>query len=124
MITDRWRVRLDVPAETRHLHIVRLTTAAAAAEAGLDAEEVEDVKIAVDELCSIAMAATTATDEVLSLEFVAVDGELRIEATIPSAEGMELDDMARAILGATVDTFAFGGGGRGGFQLTKSRRVP
>lgn len=121
MTTDHWRVTLAVPAATDFLHIVRLTAAGAAAEAGLDAEEVEDVKIAVDELCSVAIAASGG-DGLLSLVFVAAEGGLRVEATIPMAAPMEVDEMGQAILGATVDGFAFGDRENGGFHLTKSHR--
>ncbi len=119
--TDRWAVQLVIPAATRFLHLVRLTAAGAAAEAGLDAEEVEDVKIAVDELCSITIAASVPHD-VLTIDFVADRGRLRIVATAPGAGAMAVDEMGQAILGATVDTFDLDAGGRGGFQLTKSRR--
>ena len=121
MTTDHWRVRLDLPAENRYLHIVRLTAAGAAAEAGLDAEEVEDVKIAVDELCSVAIAAAN-EGALLSIEFVAVDGGLQVEATIPTSAAIEIDEMGQAILGATVDAFAYDDRDPGGFHLTKSHR--
>ena len=39
MTSNRWRVKLETPASTQYLHIVRLTAAGAAAEAGLDTEE-------------------------------------------------------------------------------------
>lgn len=121
MSDDQWRVKLDLPAESRYLHIVRLTAAGAAVEAGLDAEEVEDVKIAVDELCSVAVAAANG-GALLSIEFVAVDGGLQVEATIPTSATIELDEMGRAILGATVDAFACDDRHPGGFHLTKSHR--
>lgn len=123
MATDHWRVKLDVPAATRYLHIVRLTAAGAAAEAGLDAEEVEDIKIAVDELCSLAIAAS-AEDRVLSLEFVAADGALHVEAAIPTSGPIDVDEMGTAIIEATVDTFAWNAGEPGGFHLAKSHRGP
>lgn len=121
MTNDHWQVKLDVPAATRFLHIVRLTAAGAAAEAGLDAEEVEDIKIAVDELCSVAIAAST-EERVLSLEFVAADGGLRVEATIPATGAVEVDEMGQAIINATVDSFTWDVGDPGGFHLAKIHR--
>ncbi len=118
-----WRVRLEVPADTRHLHIVRLTAAGAAAEAGLSAEEVEDVKIAVDELCSILIAAS-GDDDHIGLTFEAVAGSLVVEATAPSGGVMEIDELARTILDATVDELTVGAeAASGGFRLTKHGRV-
>lgn len=121
MTTDHWRIRLDVPAAARFLHVVRLTAAGAGAEAGLDAEEIEDIKIAVDELCSVAIAASN-EDQVLSLAFVAAEGELRVEATIPTSGPLDVDEMGQAIISATVDAFTWDVGRPGGFHLVKSHR--
>ena len=121
MTSSNWRVKLETPAATQFLHIVRLTTAGAAAEAGLDAEEVDDVKIAVDELCAVAIAATDEST-VLSIEFVAIDGGLAVEAD--TGADLELDDMGHAILGATVDELELtNSSGGSGFRLTKKHRV-
>jgi serine/threonine-protein kinase RsbW len=120
MAADNWRVKLELPAESRYLHIVRLTAAGAAAEAGLDAAEIEDVKIAVDELCSVAIDATS-RDKVLVLEFVAVATGLLVEASVPADHEPQIDELARAILDATVDGIEFDGASLGGgFRLTKS----
>lgn len=120
MTAPTWRVKLELPAENRYLHIVRLTAAGAAVEAGLDAAEVEDVKIAVDELCSLALAATSSATDLL-IEFATVDGGLVVEARLPAGDELEIDDLGRAILDATVDSIDFDrevlGGG---FRLTKS----
>lgn len=120
MTAPTWRVKLDLPAENRYLHIVRLTAAGAAAEAGLDAAEVEDVKIAVDELCSLAIDAAVSSDH-LAIEFAAVDGGLLVEATLPAGDVPEIDELGRAILDATVDTIEFDREALGGgFRLLKS----
>ncbi|MEM9565728.1 MAG: ATP-binding protein [Actinomycetota bacterium] len=116
-----WRVRLEVPADTRHLHIVRLTAAGAAAEAGLNADEVEDVKIAVDELCSIIIAGSDGGDQI-GLTFEARDRSLVVEANAPAAGALEVDELARAILDATVDELVLGAEAAGGFRLTKHGR--
>lgn len=122
-VEQPWRVDLEVPAETRHLHIIRLTAAGAAAEAGLSAEEVEDVKIAVDELCSIYIDVTTDTDRI-GLRFEASGASLVIEADGPTGHHLEVDELTRTILDATLDGLAIGPDGpNGGFRLTKLRSV-
>ena len=122
MTTDSWRVKLETPASTRYLHIVRLTVAGAAAEAGLDTEEIEDVKIAVDELCSVAIAAVDDA-ATLSLELIAVDQGVRVEATLPVGTTIEIDELASAILDATVDDVDFDADALGGgFRVTKTHR--
>lgn len=120
MTAADWRVKLELPAESRYLHIVRLAAAGAAAEAGLDAAEIEDVKIAVDELCSVAIDTEPAAAE-LTLEFRGVDGGLVVEATIPADREPAVDELGRAILEATVDTIELDQATLGaGFRVTKN----
>lgn len=121
MTEANWRIKLEVPADSRHLHIVRLTSAGASAEAGLSAAEIDDVKIAVDELCALAIA-TTSPDDHLSIDFMATDQGLSVEVTVPHGHEPEIDELGRAILEATVDSVEFepevlGGG----FRVAKSR---
>lgn len=115
-------MRLEVPSANRYLHIIRLTTAGAAAEAGLNTEEIEDIKIAVDELCSLTMD-ITGDDDVLDLRFSADGTGLTIETTVPHCDaGLEVDELARAILDATVDQLDLEDPSLGcGFRLTKQR---
>lgn len=118
----QWTVNLDVPATGRHLHIVRSTAAGAAAEAGLSAEEVEDVKIAVDELCSVFIAAAGDSDR-MQLRFVADDAALVVEADGPPGGELVVDDLAQTILDVMVDELAVGHAApAGGFRLIKQRR--
>jgi len=124
MTAARWRVRLELPADNRYLHIVRLTAAGAAVEAGLNADEIEDVKIAVDELCSVAIDAASSPGE-LVLEFLAVDAGLVVQAVIAADREPEIDELGRAILEATVDAVEFDHAALGGgFRVTKSHRGP
>lgn len=118
-VDHSWRVSLEVPAETRHLHIVRLTAAGAAAEVGLSTDEVEDVKIAIDELCSSFIDAADDT-ETIGLRFEASGSSLVIEADGPIGGTLEVDDLTRTILDATLDDLVVGPDGpNGGFRLTK-----
>ncbi|MGI9596216.1 MAG: hypothetical protein ACR2QK_08650 [Acidimicrobiales bacterium] len=119
--SEAWSLSLQTPSATQFLHVIRLTTAGAGAEAGLTTEEIDDVKIAVDELCSLVMAVSTETDR-LTLTFLATDNGVTIEATGPSGAELEIDDLARAILDATVDKLELSDSTLGaGFRLTKHR---
>ncbi|MBA2438406.1 MAG: anti-sigma B factor RsbW, partial [Acidimicrobiia bacterium] len=51
MIGDGEQVRLVMPATPELLRVARLTAAGLASRLGFSFDEVEDVKIAVDELC-------------------------------------------------------------------------
>jgi len=122
MNEDSWRVRLELPAENRYLHIVRLTASGAAAEAGLDAAEVEDVKIAVDELCSVFIAAASAEDQ-LVVDFTSGRAGLNVVVHVPAGEEPEIDELGQAIIAATVDSIEFEPAANGGeYRLTKSHR--
>jgi serine/threonine-protein kinase RsbW len=120
MTDHTWTLQLDVPASTRFLHVVRLTTAGAAAEAGLDTAEIEDVKIAIDELCSVAMHGK---EDQLNLVFEAQHGELVVKGSLPPGPELVVDDLCHAILSATVDDVSLTGDDHGRwFEVTKSHR--
>jgi len=46
-------VDLTVPASSEHLRILRLVASSLAASLGLDVDQLDDLRIAVDELCSL-----------------------------------------------------------------------
>src|SRR5262245_32098043 len=52
------QVHLTVPPSSDYLRTVRLVAADAGARVGLDCEEIEDFRIAVDELCHLVMSST------------------------------------------------------------------
>ena len=66
-------VHLVVPPSSEYLRTTRLVAADAALRAGLDCEEIEDFRIAVDELCHLVMSAT---DHFVELWVVSVDNRV------------------------------------------------
>ncbi len=46
-------VELTVPASSEHLRVLRLVSSSLAASLGLDVDKLDDLRIAVDELCSM-----------------------------------------------------------------------
>ena len=87
-------VTVTFPARAEYLRLARIATADAASRAGLDYEEIDDVRIAVSELCSLVSldAATTVT-----LSFVADEGELTVSGE--SATGGAVVVRQRAVPG-------------------------
>jgi hypothetical protein len=57
-VNDGGEIYLVVPADAGHLRAIRLLAADAGGRAGLDASEVDDLRIAVGELCQAMMDAT------------------------------------------------------------------
>jgi len=96
-------VALTVPPFSEYLRTVRLVAADAAVRAGLDYDEIEDFRIAVDELCHLLM---TSTDHEISVSFgvlgrrVVARGRAR-----PRAGGSfaPLDELSRTIIASVTD---------------------
>ncbi len=114
--TDRQRlpsgrpVELALPVEDDLLVLVRFTVSAVASRAGFDIEEIEDLRLAVDELCLVvlrgrrtgrlllAMSADPASIDV----WCHYDGTEQPREDGPQAEGDD-DGLSARILDALVD---------------------
>ena len=97
-------IRLEIPAAPAYLRLARLAVADVGARAGWSYEDIDDLRIAVDELCYAIGAGAEHGRLLLSYE---VDGngiEVRGSGTdtTPLAAPGEL---ARAIIAAVVDEF-------------------
>ena len=114
------QVVLRVPAEVSFLYLIRLTTTGAAGEVGLTVEELEDLKIAIDELCTVVIEA--GDGEALELVLELAPGSLTVRGTRGGVPGAELDELVTMILEATVDAYGFEVDGDGiSFVLRKGR---
>jgi hypothetical protein len=89
---DLHRVELSLPADAQMLFLARMTAAAVATRAELDYEQVEDLRLAIDELC-IALLGTGAHAGQIALLFQwDTDGVLDVVGTLipdgdPSTNG-------------------------------------
>jgi serine/threonine-protein kinase RsbW len=102
--TATGEIRLEIPAAPEYLRLARLAVADVGARAGWSYEDIDDLRIAVDELCYAIGAG--AEHGRLTLTY-RVDGQQievlgRGEETTPLAAPGEL---ARAIIAAVVDEF-------------------
>jgi hypothetical protein len=96
-------VRVVMPAASEYLRVARLVAADAAARAGLDCEEVEDFRIAVDELCHSIMAAT---DHHLVLDFATLPDGVTARGTAPgrtASSPPRLTDLSASIVLSVCD---------------------
>src|ERR1700754_3407053 len=97
--------RLTVPAALEYVRIVRLTASGVASRLGFDVEEIEDLRVAVDELASLVVESADGGD--LSVQFAVQDNALRIEGEAALAAGRadnaRVDDLTAQILAAVVD---------------------
>lgn len=107
-------VRLTVPAMTDYVRIARLASSGVAERAGFDFEDVDDLRIAVDELCHAAIDAMHGgtVEVVFELDGDSVSVEVRASPTPPrgddSRSPFPLSPLTEQILAAIVDEWSTG----------------
>ena len=102
-------VVLSFPGRPDYLRLARLAAADTGARAGFSIEDLENLRIAVDEL-SYAIMGEGGADEV-TLRYSCSDGYVEVEGACVSAQAdraLELSDLARAIVGAIADEHVVG----------------
>jgi serine/threonine-protein kinase RsbW len=80
-------VRLQLPVDPQYMRVARLVASGLGATIGFDVEAVDDLRIAVDELC--AAMVEVSDDDVLDLSFEVRDDGIEVEgrtATAPTAQ--------------------------------------
>jgi serine/threonine-protein kinase RsbW len=99
-------VRLTMPASPDLLRVARLTAAGLANRVGFNIDEVEDVKMALDELC-FSVVGDVPGSGTIDLRFVLEPGSLVIEGEGPGdgspARDPETSEFSALILDAVVD---------------------
>lgn len=121
---DAAGVRLVIPAESRYLRLARLTAAGLAGDLGYGTDAIEDLRIAVDELCAAVIEGCAPGAE-LTVRYRDVDGVLLVDGVCDDAESSppELHAVARELLAMLADEYDVGGGDHGRtFRLVKRPR--
>jgi serine/threonine-protein kinase RsbW len=97
-------VTLVVPGRPEYLRLVRLAAADCGARAGLSIEEVEDLRIAVDELAYALFGDEGAAGD-MTLRYFAHTGMVEVEGTCaaPGGAAIPVGDLSRTIISAVVD---------------------
>ena len=108
-MSDEEVVRISLPGDARYLRVARLTASALAADAGLTVEEIEDVRVAIDELCAALVQDAPDAEEPIELAFQ-VDGARLIVTGERHGAGEfgELDPIAQELLTVTADEHSLG----------------
>jgi serine/threonine-protein kinase RsbW len=108
------RIELRFPARGELIVLARLVTSAISARAGFDIEQLEDLRLAVGELCLLTLQGNDAKFGVLWLELTVLGDAIGVVCTLERAspaessgpEAEEADESARLseqILDALVD---------------------
>jgi serine/threonine-protein kinase RsbW len=79
---DRDVVILAVPANSSYLAVLRTATAGLAARLGMTLDEIEDLRIAVDEACAILLPIASPASDV-TCQFRVVPLALHIDVSVP-----------------------------------------
>jgi serine/threonine-protein kinase RsbW len=87
--TDDDVVHLTVPADGGYLGVLRTATAGLAARLQFALDEIEDLRIAVDEACAMLLAIATRSAE-LECRFAVTEDALTVEVTVPTVRGAML----------------------------------
>jgi len=97
-------VTLMVPGRPEFLRLVRLAAADAGTRAELSIDDVEDLRIAVDEL-TYALLGDEPSNEILTLTYTAAPGVVEIEGSFPTTgSAAEVSELSQSIIAAVVDT--------------------
>jgi serine/threonine-protein kinase RsbW len=120
--TDGVCINLEFPATPDFLRLARLASADAGSRAGFDVEEIDDLRIAVSELCHL-VSPTDGDAGTVSLTFTLLDDGVEVDGHGPGTPEGDLE-LSRRIIGAVVDDHELDDGPDGGrFHLVKRRRA-
>ena len=102
-------IELKIPADARLLRLVRMLASGLATGAGFDVDELDDLRIAVDEACA-QLIAHRAGASTLRVAYSVETAALRVEVTVDGAgdgggppDLLPRDTFSWQILGAVVD---------------------
>lgn len=120
------QVRLAVPASPEYLRLTRMMAAGVASRLGFDLDEVDDLRIAIDEVC-FTLVGTRGRPGTISTSYEVVSGALVVEGvallTDPPAGPPRLSELSARILESVVDECELGWSPLGPtFRLLKRRR--
>jgi hypothetical protein len=108
-VPDDEEVRLRVPATPELLRLARVTASGVASRLGFTYDEVEDLRLAIDEMCFAVTGGKRQDGWLLMRYTVTGEGdavEVNGRASFP-ADGPEplLNELSAAVLGALVDEY-------------------
>jgi serine/threonine-protein kinase RsbW len=99
-LPSRSSVAVTVPATPAHLRHLRVLAATVAADLGFAVDAIESMRVAVDELCALAMADAT-EDAVLTTTIESLSGEIVMTGSCgPVTDDPEVDPIAAQLLAA------------------------
>lgn len=107
----RPEILTTLPADTRYVALARVMAASLAADMGFAVDEIDDLRVAVDEIVTAVVDVTDA-GQAVELRFTLGDGELAISVGSDSVVDLasDADPLIRRILAAVTDDYELGVG--------------
>jgi serine/threonine-protein kinase RsbW len=105
-------VRVAIPAEFRFVALCRVTAASLAAEVAFDVDEIEELRIGVNELVSM-LVESSPPDSEIELSYRIESASVRIDGVneaVAAADIAEPDPLTTQVLEAVVDAYGWHGG--------------
>ncbi len=103
-------VDLDLPLHSRYASTVRAVTASMAADAGFSVDDIDDLRLGVNEAIAVLTDVDDADGSRLKVRFECNTGEVTVRSNrlgdIAPMVDADLDALARKILDAVVDEYA------------------
>jgi serine/threonine-protein kinase RsbW len=98
-------VEVRIPADVVYVSTLRLTAASLAARCDLTIDDIEDLRLAVDEACALLLP-HAAPNTTLDARFELAQGRLAVETSVATAEAAEPDrsGFAWTVLGALASS--------------------
>jgi serine/threonine-protein kinase RsbW len=118
-------VSMTVPADVAYVSTLRLTAASLAARCDLTVDDIEDLRLAVDEACALLLPHASA-GAVISAHFELTTGQLRVDTSVATDDVAEpnKESFAWTVLGAlTTDLDVRQQDGMLTIALTKTREA-
>jgi serine/threonine-protein kinase RsbW len=100
-VTPRDVVAITLPASSAYLSVLRTATAGLAARLDFTIDEIEDLRIAVDEACAMLLPQALPGADI-TCEFVLDDDAMRVSVSVMTSDGAEpsRDTFAWTVLAA------------------------
>lgn len=97
-------VSIRLPADSAYLSVLRTATAGLAARLDFTLDEIEDLRIAVDEACAMLLGeAVPGTDLTAEFELTGQEMHVRVEVATVGSSAPKRDDFAWMVLTALAD---------------------
>jgi serine/threonine-protein kinase RsbW len=98
-------VEVRIPADVVYVSTLRLTAASLAARCDLTIDDIEDLRLAVDEACALLLPHAT-PDTTLDARFELAEGKLAVDTSVTTSDSAEpdRDGFAWTVLGALASS--------------------